>query len=153
MTLEKEDRPQSMSVWLRQLDLSPPPVTSRYRKEVIQPVQIPEKIINNEPSNLIALFLSCLDWVIGIFLHFALFGSLGYVLTKFTYPWWGIVIILTLGITLALALSLFDNQDVAVWIGVPINLVVVVAVTWFFGASGITKMDLKGAFIIVIFKN
>ncbi|CCI19817.1 Similar to the Nter part of tr/Q3M8T6/Q3M8T6_ANAVT Serine/Threonine protein kinase (modular protein) [Microcystis aeruginosa PCC 9807] len=39
MALEKENRPQSMSDWLQQLELPPPPVEKKYRREKVNPPQ------------------------------------------------------------------------------------------------------------------
>ncbi len=39
MALEKENRPQSMSDWLQQLELPPPPVPEQYRQEIVNPPQ------------------------------------------------------------------------------------------------------------------
>ncbi|TRU09545.1 MAG: serine/threonine protein kinase [Microcystis sp. Msp_OC_L_20101000_S702] len=39
MALEKENRPQSMSDWLQQLELPPPPVEKKYRQEKVNPPQ------------------------------------------------------------------------------------------------------------------
>ncbi|GBE74479.1 MULTISPECIES: serine/threonine protein kinase [Microcystis] len=45
MALEKENRPQSMSDWLQQLELPPPPVEEKYRREIVNPPQP-----SNEPK-------------------------------------------------------------------------------------------------------
>ncbi|GBL16397.1 serine/threonine-protein kinase PknA [Microcystis aeruginosa NIES-1211] len=39
MAFEKENRPQSMSDWLQQLELPPPPVEKKYRQEIVNPPQ------------------------------------------------------------------------------------------------------------------
>jgi serine/threonine-protein kinase len=44
MALEKENRPQSMSDWLQQLELPPPPVEEKYRREIVNiPPAVEEK--------------------------------------------------------------------------------------------------------------
>jgi serine/threonine-protein kinase len=83
--LEKENRPQSMSDWLQQLELPPPPVEEKYRQEKVNPPQ-PRKEpkvaetkapVNPKPSeNSLQKKLQALpwDWLIGVFLVYGLFG-------------------------------------------------------------------------------
>jgi serine/threonine-protein kinase len=85
MALEKENRPQSMSDWLQQLELPPPPVEEKYRQEKVNPPQ-PRKEpkvaetkapVNPKPSeNSLQKKLQALpwDWLIGVFLVYGLFG-------------------------------------------------------------------------------
>ncbi|WP_430013959.1 serine/threonine protein kinase [Microcystis ichthyoblabe FBCC-A1114] len=85
MALEKENRPQSMSDWLQQLELPPPPVPKQYRQEIVNPPQ-PRKEpkraetkapVNPKPSeNSLQKKLQALpwDWLIGVFLVYGLFG-------------------------------------------------------------------------------
>lgn len=85
MALEKENRPQSMSDWLQQLELPPPPVEKKYRQEKVNPPQ-PKKEpkvaetkapVNPKPSeNSLQKKLKALPWgwLIGMFLVYALVG-------------------------------------------------------------------------------
>ena len=75
MALEKENRPQSMSDWLQQLELPPPPVEEKYRQEKVNPPQ-PRK----EPKG------KDFPWglLIGVFL---MYGVIGYSVWIFSTPW------------------------------------------------------------------
>lgn len=88
MALEKENRPQSMSDWLQQLELPPPPVEKKYRQEKVNPPQprkepkVAEKKahVNPKPSeNSLQKKLKALPWgwLIGVFL---VYGVIGYTL-------------------------------------------------------------------------
>jgi serine/threonine-protein kinase len=95
MALEKENRPQSMSDWLQQLELPPPPVEKKYRQEIVNPPQ-PRKEpkvaetkapVNPKPSeNSLQKKLQALpwDWLIGVFL---VYGLIGYGLAASSAPW------------------------------------------------------------------
>lgn len=75
MALEKENRPQSMSDWLQQLELPPPPVPEQYRQEIVNPPQP-----RNEPKG------KDFPWglLIGVFL---MYGVIGYSVWIFSTPW------------------------------------------------------------------
>lgn len=75
MALEKENRPQSMSDWLQQLELPPPPVEEKYRREIVNPPQP-----RNEPKG------KDFPWglLIGVFL---MYGVIGYSVWIFSTPW------------------------------------------------------------------
>jgi serine/threonine-protein kinase len=85
MALEKENRPQSMSDWLQQLELPPPPVEKKYRQEIVNPPQ-PRKEpkraetkapVNPKPSeNSLQKKLKALPWgwLIGVFLVYGVIG-------------------------------------------------------------------------------
>ncbi len=75
MALEKENRPQSMSDWLQQLELPPPPVEKKYRQEIVNPPQP-----RNEPKG------KDFPWglLIGVFL---MYGVIGYSVWIFSTPW------------------------------------------------------------------
>ena len=51
MALEKGDRPQSMSDWLQQLELPPPPVEPQYRQETVNPPRSVEPQYRQETVN------------------------------------------------------------------------------------------------------
>ena len=86
MALEKENRPQSMSDWLQQLELPPPPVEEKYRQEKVNPPQ-PRKEpkvaetkapVNPKPSeNSLQKKLKDIPWgwLIGVFLVYGLIGD------------------------------------------------------------------------------
>jgi serine/threonine-protein kinase len=95
MALEKENRPQSMSDWLQQLELPPPPVEKKYRQEKVnspQPRKEPKVAetkapVNPKPSeNSLQKKLQALpwDWLIGVFL---VYGLIGYGLAASSAPW------------------------------------------------------------------
>jgi serine/threonine-protein kinase len=85
MALEKENRPQSMSDWLQQLELPPPPVEKKYRQEIVNPPQ-PRKEpkvaetkapVNPKPSeNSLQKKLKDIPWgwLICLYLLFSLTG-------------------------------------------------------------------------------
>jgi serine/threonine-protein kinase len=85
MALEKENRPQSMSDWLQQLESPPPPVEEKYRQEKVNPPQ-PRKEpkvaetkapVNPKPSdNSLQKKLKALPWgwLIGVFLVYGVIG-------------------------------------------------------------------------------
>ncbi len=95
MALEKENRPQSMSDWLQQLELPPPPVEKKYRQEKVNPPQ-PRKEpkvaetkapVNPKPSeNSLQKKLKALPWgwLIGMFL---VYGAIGYILAANSARW------------------------------------------------------------------
>ncbi|MCA2660499.1 MAG: serine/threonine protein kinase [Microcystis sp. M049S2] len=95
MALEKENRPQSMSDWLQQLELPPPPVEKKYRQEKVNPPQ-PRKepkvaetkaLVNPKPSdNSLQKKLQALpwDWLIGVFF---VYGVIGYILAANSARW------------------------------------------------------------------
>jgi serine/threonine-protein kinase len=81
MALEKENRPQSMSDWLQQLELPPPPVEKKYRQEIVNPPQP-----RNEPKG------KDFPWglLIGVFPVFGMFlvyGVIGYTLAANSARW------------------------------------------------------------------
>jgi serine/threonine-protein kinase len=85
MALEKENRPQSMSDWLQQLELPPTPVEEKYRREKVSPPQ-PRKEpkvaetkapVNPKPSeNSLQKKLKDIPWgwLICLYLLFSLTG-------------------------------------------------------------------------------
>ena len=75
MALEKENRPQSMSDWLQQLELPPPPVEKKYRQEKVNPPQ-PRK----EPKGKDFPW----GWLMVVFL---VYGLVGYTLAANSAPW------------------------------------------------------------------
>ena len=95
MALEKENRPQSMSDWLQQLELPPPPVEKKYRQEKVNPPQ-PRKEpkvaetkapVNPKPSeNSLQKKLKDIPWgwLIGVFL---VYGLIGYTLAVSSARW------------------------------------------------------------------
>ncbi|MFM7877673.1 MAG: serine/threonine protein kinase [Microcystis panniformis] len=95
MALEKENRPQSMSDWLQQLESPPPPVPEQYRREKVNPPQ-PRKEpkvaetkapVNPKPSeNSLQKKLQALPWgwLIGVFL---VYGLSGYIFGVNSEPW------------------------------------------------------------------
>ena len=95
MALEKENRPQSMSDWLQQLELPPPPVEKKYRQEIVNPPQ-PRKEpkraetkapVNPKPSeNSLQKKLKALPWgsLIGVFF---VYGVIGYILAANSARW------------------------------------------------------------------
>jgi serine/threonine-protein kinase len=81
MALKKENRPQSMSDWLQQLELPPPPVPEQYRQEIVNPPQP-----RNEPKG------KDFPWglLIGVFPVFGMFlvyGVIGYTLAANSARW------------------------------------------------------------------
>jgi len=85
MALEKENRPQSMSDWLQQLELPPPPVEKKYRQEIVNPPQPRNEPkvaetkapVNPKPSeNSLQKKLKALPWgwLIGVFLVYGVIG-------------------------------------------------------------------------------
>lgn len=89
MALEKENRPQSMSDWLQQLELPPPPVEKKYRQEKVNPPQP-----RNEPKGKDFPW----GWLIGVFPVFGMFlvyGVIGYTLAANSARWqvvaWAVV--------------------------------------------------------------
>jgi serine/threonine-protein kinase len=95
MALEKENRPQSMSDWLQQLELPPPPVEKKYRQEIVNPPQ-PRKEpkvaktkapVNPKPSeNSLQKKLKDIPWgwLIGVF---RVYGLIGYTLAVSSARW------------------------------------------------------------------
>jgi serine/threonine-protein kinase len=95
MALEKENRPQSMSDWLQQLESPPPPVEEKYRQEKVNPPQ-PRKEpkvaetkapVNPKPSeNSLQKKLKDIPWgwLIGVFL---VYGLIGYTLAVSSARW------------------------------------------------------------------
>jgi serine/threonine-protein kinase len=75
MALKKENRPQSMSDWLQQLESPPPAVEEKYRREIVNPPQP-----RNEPKG------KDFPWglLIGVFL---MYGVIGYSVWIFSTPW------------------------------------------------------------------
>ncbi len=98
MSLEKGDRPQSMSDWLQQLELPPPAVEPQYRQEKVNPPRSvkPEKepeVVQKKPKvnqisaqNSIQKKLKNLPWgwLVGVFL---VYGLVGYSLGVNLAPW------------------------------------------------------------------
>jgi serine/threonine protein kinase len=126
MALEKENRPQSMLAWLQQLDLSPPPVTSQYRKEVINSSQVLlQEVVNNSPNSSFPF-----HWSIGIFLEFLLFNYLGYFLSSILTLWGGLVLGLIFSIILALILVRFGSSNVEILMFFIQALIILIIVIW-----------------------
>ena len=75
MALEKENRPQSMSDWLQQLELPPPPVPEQYRQEIVNPPQS-----RKEPKGKDFPW----GWLMVVFL---VYGLVGYTLAANSAPW------------------------------------------------------------------
>ncbi len=110
MALEKENRPQSMSDWLQQLELPPPPVPEQYRQEIVNPPPAVEEkyrqeIVNppqprkepkeaekkapvnpNPSDNSLQKKLKALPWgwLIGVFF---VYGVIGYILAANSARW------------------------------------------------------------------
>jgi serine/threonine-protein kinase len=95
MALEKENRPQSMSDWLQQLELPPPPVEKKYRQEKVNPPQARNEpkvaeikaSVNPKPSeNSLQKKLKDIPWgwLIGVFL---VYGLIGYTLAVSSARW------------------------------------------------------------------
>jgi serine/threonine-protein kinase len=105
MSLEKENRPQSMSDWLQQLELPPPAVKSKYRQETVNPPRSvnPQKepeVAKHKPSinrrsaqNSIQEKLKDIPWgwLIGVFL---VYGLVGYILGVNSAPWQAVAVVL-----------------------------------------------------------
>ena len=122
MALEKENRPQSMSDWLQQLELPPPPVEKKYRQEIVNPPQ-PRKEpkraetkapVNPKPSeNSLQKKLKALPrgWLIGVFL---VYGVIGYTLAVSSAPWQAVAVAVALagGWTITVRVTLHS-----VWVG------------------------------------
>jgi serine/threonine-protein kinase len=98
MALEKENRPQSMSDWLQQLELPPPPVEPKYRQEKVnhsrsvkpsketEAVQQKPTVNPKSSQNSIQKKLEEIswDWLIGVFL---VYGLVGYIFGVYSAPW------------------------------------------------------------------
>jgi len=105
MALEKENRPQSMSDWLQQLELPPPTVEPEYRQETINPPRSvnpqkePEaakqkpKVKRISAQNSIQEKLKDIPWgwLIGVFL---VYGLVGYILGVNSAPWQAVAVVL-----------------------------------------------------------
>ncbi|TYT72795.1 serine/threonine-protein kinase [Microcystis aeruginosa] len=113
MALEKENRPQSMSDWLQQLELPPPPVPEQYRQEIVNPPQArnePKRAetkapVNPKPSeNSLQKKLQALpwDWLIGVFLVYGLIGS---TLAANSAPWQVVAVAVAVAVAWAGALA------------------------------------------------
>ncbi len=130
MALEKENRPQSMSVWLQQLDSSPSPVAYKYRQEVINSSQVSRKEITGISLN------PNWHWSMGIFLQFVLFGILSYIFNKVSMPSWVPVLSVTFGIMLPLALVWFGGLTVKFWMIAVETFVIFIVGIWSLSWSG-----------------
>ncbi|PZV21045.1 MAG: serine/threonine protein kinase [Snowella sp.] len=86
MALEKEDRPQSMSVWLQQLDLSPPPVEQKYKRENLRPLQDFSNLSHKSNQNALSQKNRKFPWM-ELSIAFVMYGISGYVATT----WFGVV--------------------------------------------------------------
>jgi serine/threonine-protein kinase len=91
MALEKENRPQSMSAWLQQLDLSPQPVEAKYRKENIHPPQDFPNIIQQPNQNFLSEKEEKVPWV-ALISAFASYGISGYVLGVTSSHWFAVLV-------------------------------------------------------------
>jgi serine/threonine-protein kinase len=75
MALEKENRPQSMSDWLQQLESPPPAVEEKYRREKVNPPQP-----RNEPKG------KDFPWGL-LMVVFLVYGLVGHTLAANSAPW------------------------------------------------------------------
>ena len=75
MALKKENRPQSMSDWLQQLELPPPAVEEKYRREKVNPPQP-----RNEPKG------KDFPWGL-LMVVFLVYGLVGHTLAANSAPW------------------------------------------------------------------
>lgn len=124
MALEKENRPQSMSDWLQQLELPPPPVEKKYRQEKVNPPQ-PRK----EPKGKDFPW----GWLICVFF---VYGVIGYILAANSAPWqvW--------------AAAVAGNGlwvVVVAWVAV---VFVVAAVAGFWAAAGVVAGAVAGLLVL-----
>ena len=156
MALEKENRPQSMSDWLQQLELPPPPVEKKYRQEIVNPPQ-PRKEpkvaettapVNPKPSeNSLQKKLKALPrgWLIGVFLVvfgvFLVYGVIGYTLAVSSARWqvWAVAGVAAVPWAVTGAVAGFWP----VWAGAVAW--VVAAVAGFWAAAGVVAGVLAGA--------
>jgi serine/threonine-protein kinase len=83
MSLEKGDRPQSMSDWLQKLELPPPLVEAKYRQEKVNPQP---KVTLKSAQNSIQGKPKDIPWgeLIGLFL---VYGLVGYILGVKSASW------------------------------------------------------------------
>ncbi len=124
MALEKENRPQSMSDWLQQLELPPPPVEKKYRQEIVNPPQP-----RNEPKGKDFPW----GWLMVVFL---VYGLVGYTLAANSAPWqvW--------------AAAVAGNGlwvVVVAWVAV---VFVVAAVAGFWAAAGVVAGVVAGLLVV-----
>jgi serine/threonine-protein kinase len=150
MALEKENRPQSMSDWLQQLELPPPPVEEKYRQEKVNPPQprkepkVAEKKahVNPKPSeNSLQKKLKALPWgwLIGVFL---VYGVIGYTLGGSSSPWYLVIVGVSMAVVaavgvdmawvaaLAVVPAVAAGAAVAVGVGVGMGVVAAVDGAW-----------------------
>jgi serine/threonine-protein kinase len=125
MSLEKENRPQSMSDWLQQLELPPPAVEPQYRQEKVNPPRSvkPEKepeVAKQKPKvnrrsaqNSIQEKLKNVPW--GLLGVFFVYGLSGYILGINSVPW-QVVAVAGAG-TVAGAMG-FTDAGAGLWAGV-----------------------------------
>jgi len=160
MALEKENRPQSMSDWLQQLELPPPPVEKKYRQEIVNPPQ-PRKEpkvaettapVNPKPSeNSLQKKLKALPrgWLIGVFLVvfgvFLVYGVIGYTLAVSSARWqvWAVAGVAAVPWAVTGAVAGFWP----VWAGAVAW--VVAAVAGFWAAAGVVAGVLAGVAAVV----
>ncbi|UXE60192.1 MAG: serine/threonine protein kinase [Woronichinia naegeliana WA131] len=104
MALEKENRPQSMSDWLQQLELPPPAVEPKYWQETINPprsvnlqkeleaAKQKPKVNRRSAQNSIQEKLKDIPWgwLIGLFL---VYGLSGYILGVNSAPWQALAVV------------------------------------------------------------
>ena len=86
MALEKENRPQSMSAWLEQLNLSPPPVEQKYTKEDPYPLRVFSNLSHKPDQNFLSQKKRKFLWM-GLSIAFVMYGISGYIATT----WFGII--------------------------------------------------------------
>jgi serine/threonine-protein kinase len=141
MALEKDDRPQLVSDWLQQLELQPPPVSPKYKKEKVDPtltVKHPQFPVEKKQKKVLW------SWLMGIFL---VYGLVGYSLEKSAS--FGIIV-LAVAVALAWAAAMAAAMAGAV-AGAIAWAVTWAAVAWASRASGgIRDEDIAQAAIMAV---
>jgi serine/threonine-protein kinase len=87
MALEKQNRPQSMSAWLQQLDLSPSPVPHKYQKEFVNLPQPSSKVIAKSSQSSVSKHKKKRPWSLLIG-SFASYFIISYFFGLLSVPWW-----------------------------------------------------------------